>query len=113
MRVWGGGGPGGLVHVGVGVYGGGMCVNITIDVFRLLFSPLAPQVAVEFHKRFDPIYADAHQRIRNLGSFSHFSSYMAQPKQQLDTFRQWAGLSSDISYYVSTRTRGSIVMGST
>jgi D-galacturonate reductase len=48
-------------------------------------------VAVEYHKRFDPVYNDAHNRIRNLGPFSYFNAYMAQPKQQLDTFKAWAG----------------------
>lgn len=53
-------------------------------------------VAMEVHKRWDPIYADARDRIRNLGDFSHFSSYMSQPKTQLDTFASWVGRSSDI-----------------
>src|SRR5690606_800678 len=39
--------------------------------------------------------------IRKLGQFSYFSSYMSQPKSQLDTFRAWAGKSSDISYYLN------------
>ncbi len=46
---------------------------------------------MEYHKRFDPIYSDAHNRIRALGPFSYFNAYMAQPKQQLDTFKAWAG----------------------
>jgi D-galacturonate reductase len=58
-------------------------------------------VAMEVHKRWDPIYADARDRIRSLGDFSFFSSYMSQPKSQLDTFRAWAGRSSDISYYLN------------
>lgn len=58
-------------------------------------------VAMEVHKRWDPIYADARDRIRTLGDFSYFSSYMSQPKTQLDTFRAWAGKSSDISYYLN------------
>ena len=58
-------------------------------------------VAMEVHKRWDPIYADARDRIRNLGDFSFFSSYMSQPKSQLSTFRRWAGKSSDISYYLN------------
>jgi D-galacturonate reductase len=58
-------------------------------------------VAMEVHKRWDPIYADARDRIRTLGKFSYFSSYMSQPKSQLDTFRAWAGKSSDISYYLN------------
>jgi D-galacturonate reductase len=32
---------------------------------------------------------------------SYFQSYMSQPKVQLDTFRAWAGHSSDISYYLN------------
>ncbi|KAJ3029138.1 hypothetical protein HDV00_009718 [Rhizophlyctis rosea] len=53
---------------------------------------------VEFHKRFDPIYADAVARIRTFGDFSYFTSWMAQPKFQLQVFKSWAGVSSDISY---------------
>lgn len=60
------------------------------------------QVAVEYHKRFDPIYSDARNRIRHLGPFSYYYSYMAQPKQQLDTFKSWAGKSSDINYYLNS-----------
>jgi D-galacturonate reductase len=55
-------------------------------------------VMCEVHKRFDPIYMDARDRIKGLGDFSYFSSYMSQPKTQLETFRAWAGKSSDISY---------------
>jgi D-galacturonate reductase len=58
-------------------------------------------VAMEVHKRWDPIYADARDRIRQLGDFSFFSSFMSQPKYQLQTFRSWAGRSSDISYYLN------------
>lgn len=71
---------------------------------------------VEYHKRFDPIYAgnfqdlftvisceDARERIRSqLGEFGFFTSYMSQPKFQLDTFKAWAGISSDISYYLNS-----------
>ena len=57
--------------------------------------------AMEVHKRWDPIYADARDRIRKLGHFSHFNAYMSQPKSQLGTFRSWAGTSSDISYYLN------------
>ncbi len=57
---------------------------------------------IEVHKRFDPIYVDARDRIAGLGSFSYFSAYMSQPKHQLDTFRAWAGKSSDISYYLNS-----------
>lgn len=58
-------------------------------------------VAMEVHKRWDPIYVDARNRIRSLGDFSFFQSYMSQPKTQLETFRAWAGKSSDISYYLN------------
>ncbi|KAI8918739.1 hypothetical protein BC831DRAFT_122442 [Entophlyctis helioformis] len=58
-------------------------------------------VVVEFHKRFDPIYSDARERVRRLGDFGFFTSYMSQPKTQLQTFRSWAGKSSDISYYLN------------
>jgi hypothetical protein len=37
----------------------------------LLGAP-AVQVAVEYHKRFDPIYSDARNRIRQLGPFSYY-----------------------------------------
>ncbi|MEO0445012.1 MAG: Gfo/Idh/MocA family oxidoreductase [Verrucomicrobiota bacterium] len=58
-------------------------------------------VAMEVHKRWDPIYVDARDQIRELGDFSFFSSYMSQPKSQLETFRAWAGRSSDISFYLN------------
>eukprot|EP00635_Sarcinochrysidales_sp_CCMP3193_P007847 CAMPEP_0118908554 /NCGR_PEP_ID=MMETSP1166-20130328/11510_1 /TAXON_ID=1104430 /ORGANISM="Chrysoreinhardia sp, Strain CCMP3193" /LENGTH=424 /DNA_ID=CAMNT_0006847949 /DNA_START=13 /DNA_END=1287 /DNA_ORIENTATION=- len=59
---------------------------------------------VEVHKRFDPIYKDAKDRIHrgDLGDFSFFQSYMSQPKHQLETFKAWAGKSSDISYYLNS-----------
>ena len=59
-------------------------------------------VMVEVHKRFDPIYVDARDRIRNLGGFGYMNAYMSQPKHQLDTFKAWAGKSSDISYYLNS-----------
>jgi D-galacturonate reductase len=59
-------------------------------------------VAVEVHKRWDPIYADARDRLRALGDFSQMHAYMSQPKLQLETFRAWAGTSSDISYYLNS-----------
>ena len=59
-------------------------------------------VAVEVHKRWDPLYADARDRIQQMGDFSFFTSYMSQPKKQLHTFRHWAGKSSDISYYLNS-----------
>lgn len=58
-------------------------------------------VAMEVHKRWDPIYADARDRISQLGDFSYFNAYMSQPKSQLRTFAAWAGKSSDISYYLN------------
>eukprot|EP00494_Astrolonche_serrata_P024425 UN24683 len=58
---------------------------------------------VEVHKRFDPIYRDARTRIsEDLGECNYFYSYMSQPTKQLDTFRVWAGKSSDISYYLNS-----------
>jgi len=59
-------------------------------------------VQVEFHKRWDPTYADARFKSRSLGDFSYFQSFMSQPKFQLDTFKAWAGRSSDISYYLNS-----------
>merc|ERR1711865_189505 len=58
--------------------------------------------AIEVHKRFDPIYVDARDRIAALGPFSYMAAYMSQPKHQLDTFKAWAGKSSDISYYLNS-----------
>lgn len=59
-------------------------------------------VATEVHKRWDPIYVDARDRIQYLGDFSYLYSYMSQPKHQLNTFQSWAGKSSDISYYLNS-----------
>jgi D-galacturonate reductase len=60
-------------------------------------------VYVEHHKRFDPAYADARHRARTqLGDFNYFYSYMSQPKSQLKTFAAWAGVDSDISYYLNS-----------
>mmetsp|Transcript_22360 Transcript_22360/g.43470 ORF Transcript_22360/g.43470 Transcript_22360/m.43470 type:complete len:339 (-) Transcript_22360:86-1102(-) len=59
-------------------------------------------VQIEVHKRYDFIYEDARERIRSLGDFSYFVSHMSQPKFQLETFRSWAGQSSDISYYLNS-----------
>ena len=59
-------------------------------------------VVVEVHKRYDPMYVDARDRIGNLGDFSYMNAYMSQPKHQLETFRAWAGKSSDISYYLNS-----------
>ncbi|KAF8320282.1 NAD(P)-binding protein [Clavulina sp. PMI_390] len=57
---------------------------------------------VEHHKRFDPAYADAKGKAKLLGDFNFFSSWMSQPKTQLETFRAWAGKDSDISYYLNS-----------
>merc|ERR1711892_1217588 len=57
---------------------------------------------IEVHKRFDPIYSDARMRIQKLGDFNFFTAYMSQPKFQLETFKAWAGLGSDISYYLNS-----------
>ena len=54
------------------------------------------------HKRLDPFYADARDRAQTLGRFNYLYAYMSQPKFQLDTFRAWAGKSSDISYYLNS-----------
>ena len=59
-------------------------------------------VYIEHHKRFDPAYADAHHRAPSLGDFNYFYSYMSQPKSQLATFSSWAGIDSDISYYLNS-----------
>lgn len=60
-------------------------------------------VGVEVHKRLDPIYVDARDKIQqSLGPFSYMHAYMSQPKYQLDTFRAWAGRDSDISYYLNS-----------
>lgn len=60
-------------------------------------------VAVEVHKRLDPFYTDARDRARaGLGNFQYLYAYMSQPKHQLDTFKAWAGKSSDISYYLNS-----------
>ena len=59
-------------------------------------------VSVEVHKRWDPMYADAKDKIQALGPFSYFYAYMSQPKHQLNTFKDWAGKSSDISYYLNS-----------
>jgi D-galacturonate reductase len=58
---------------------------------------------VEVHKRLDPFYADARDRARDgLGNFQYMYAYMSQPKHQLETFKAWAGKSSDISYYLNS-----------
>ncbi|KAL7410013.1 dehydrogenase [Mrakia frigida] len=57
---------------------------------------------VEHHKRFDPAYNDGRARSEALGDFNFFQSYMSQPKSQLETFKSWAGIDSDISYYLNS-----------
>ncbi|KAI1260482.1 hypothetical protein F5Y18DRAFT_254591 [Xylariaceae sp. FL1019] len=59
-------------------------------------------VYIEHHKRYDPAYADARYKAKNLGDFNYFYSYMSQPKSQLETFKAWAGIDSDISYYLNS-----------
>lgn len=59
-------------------------------------------VAIEMHKRFDPMYSDARDRVRSFGDFSYMNSYMSQPRSQLHTFGKWAGKSSDINYYLNS-----------
>lgn len=59
-------------------------------------------VYVEHHKRFDPTYSDARFKAKKLGDFNYYYSYMSQPKSQLETFKAWAGIDSDISYYLNS-----------
>ncbi|RYP79530.1 hypothetical protein DL770_006630 [Monosporascus sp. CRB-9-2] len=59
-------------------------------------------VYIEHHKRFDPTYSDARHKAQKLGDFNYFYSYMSQPKFQLETFKAWAGIDSDISYYLNS-----------
>ena len=47
---------------------------------------------IEVHKRYDPIYRDARDRIQQLGAFSFFQAYMSQPKHQLETFKVLIGV---------------------
>lgn len=79
-------------------------VKVLSDHLALEAASRAARVlcAVEYHKRWDPIYNDARQRARGLGDFSFFTSMMTQRKAQLDTFAAWAGKSSDISYYLNS-----------
>jgi len=95
----------------------GMHVIVTKPIVKTLaehkeLSRLAHEkgvlVSVEVHKRWDPFYRDARDRIRNdlkntIGrDFQYMYAYMSQPKGQLDSFRGWAGKSSDISYYLNS-----------
>lgn len=60
-------------------------------------------VSMEVHKRWDPFYADARDRARSqFGNFQYMYAYMSQPKHQLETFKAWAGKSSDISFYLNS-----------
>lgn len=59
-------------------------------------------VYIEHHKRYDPAYSDARFKAQKLGHFNYFYSYMSQPKSQLETFKAWAGVDSDISYYLNS-----------
>lgn len=78
----------------------------TLEQHRKLAAAAAERnvlVAVEVHKRLDPFYADARDRARaKLGDFQYMAAYMSQPKHQLETFKAWAGKSSDISYYLNS-----------
>lgn len=78
----------------------------TLDDHQVLYESSRKQgvlVGVEVHKRLDPFYADARDRIRSeLGKFQYMYAYMSQPKHQLETFKSWAGKSSDISYYLNS-----------
>ncbi|KAL2015825.1 hypothetical protein VTK56DRAFT_4715 [Thermocarpiscus australiensis] len=89
----------------------GIHVMITKPAVKLLEHHLAlleaaekhgVYVYIEHHKRYDPAYWDAKARARKLGDFNYFYSYMSQPKSQLETFKAWAGVDSDISYYLNS-----------
>ncbi|KAL2136906.1 hypothetical protein VTI74DRAFT_67 [Chaetomium olivicolor] len=89
----------------------GIHVMITKPAVKLLEHHLALLAAaekhgvyvyIEHHKRFDPAYWDAKARAKKLGDFNYFYSYMSQPKFQLETFKAWAGIDSDISYYLNS-----------
>lgn len=89
----------------------GIHVMITKPAVKLLEHHLAlleaaekhgVYVYIEHHKRYDPAYADARFRARKMGDFNYFYSYMSQPKSQLETFKAWAGVDSDISYYLNS-----------
>jgi len=60
---------------------------------------------IEVHKRYDPIYRDARDRIQQLGAFSFFQAYMSQPKHQLETFKVCSGVRLRASEYVAARRR--------
>jgi D-galacturonate reductase len=48
------------------------------------------------------MYMDARARLKAFGDFSLFQAFMSQPKKQLATFAGWAGVSSDISFYLNS-----------
>lgn len=77
----------------------------TVEQHRILVNKAKEKgvlLQIEVHKRFDPIYNDSVMRAKKLGDFNFFQSYMSQPKHQLNTFKAWAGLGSDISYYLNS-----------
>jgi D-galacturonate reductase len=54
--------------------------------------------------RYDPVYSDARARAATLGEFNFFNAWMSQPKIQLQTFKAWAGIDSDIRYCMRTES---------
>ena len=89
----------------------GIHVLVTKPAVKLLDNHLAlieaakakgVYVYVEHHKRYDPAYSDARFKAQTLGDFNYYYSYMSQPKFQLETFKAWAGIDSDISYYLNS-----------
>lgn len=48
------------------------------------------------------IYVSSPPVAQDLGQMSYMYAYMSQPKHQLETFKAWAGKSSDISYYLNS-----------
>ena len=66
-------------------------------------------VAGELHKRWDPFYADASDRVSGglLGPLCYYYAFMSQPKSQLSTFSAWINDgSTDISYYLNSHHIG-------
>ena len=88
------------------------------------------------HKRFDPIYSDARMRIQKLGhcfitihrphhiiltsilitiiivgEFNFFTSYMSQPKFQLETFKVNSGFSNWTLHIVWSFYKGLLKTG--
>lgn len=61
---------------------------------------MSSHVCSEAHT--SPAYSDARARAEKLGDFNFFQSYMSQPKFQLETFKAWAGIDSDISMYLNS-----------